>query len=204
MAFIPVTNTLEVAIQATLAGEQCVNTFQFRRDVTWGAVDAEALCNDIASLWETFTETWLYATYVFSGVAYRGLRTASDITGVVAVAPVTGGAGAPSLPNNVAISIARVTGLAGRSFRGRVYIPVTAAENLATTNTISPTFGTACIALLNAVRDAGDADDWTHVVVSKQTGGAPRVTGVTTPITNYSIRDYVTDSMRRRLPGRGA
>lgn len=203
MAFQPALDTLEVAIQCTLAGEACINTFHYMNTDSWGTTEADILCNDIATLWTAFTPGNNGTQFVFSAVKYKGLRTATDITGVVAVAPVTGTVAGAQVPNNSAISIARLTGLAGRSNRGRVYMPVTVAANMTGANQMSTSAGAVRIALLNDMRDVGTADGWTHVLVSRQQDGVIPANAVLNEVLYYSIRDYVLDSQRRRLPLRG-
>jgi hypothetical protein len=50
---------------------------------------------------------------------------------------------------------------------------------------------------------ADDLPDAVHVVVSRYHLGAPRVTGIATPVITYLATDNNVDSQRRRLTGRG-
>lgn len=113
------------------------------------------------------------------------------------------GTNGPALPNNVTVAVKWLTGLSGRSFRGRTY-HIGLTENQVTDNELVPIFDAtlsdAYLALLDAIAAADPT--WEMVVASFVADGVPRVTGVTTPILDSQI-DPVVDSQRRRLPGRG-
>lgn len=117
---------------------------------------------------------------------------------------ITGGTAAMSLPNNVAYCLTKRTGVRGRSFRGRMYLPgipstqVDAPSRLASSYVASIVAGAA--GLLADMITGG----FPPVVVSWMNNGAQRVTGVATPITSLAPSDNVLDSQRRRLPGRGS
>lgn len=105
-----------------------------------------------------------------------------------------------SSPNNVTLAVKWITGLRGRSYRGRTYIPGL-AQAFTVGNQISAgmltAYNTAYQALLSGLL-AG----WTFGVNSQYASKLPRGTAVFTPITGFTIETNV-DSMRRRLTGRG-
>ena len=107
-----------------------------------------------------------------------------------------------AMPGNVTVAIKKVTGLRGRSYRGRIYHcglvqSQVAAQSL--TTGVATTLRNAYLPLLTYPwTDTG----WAHVVVSKYTNNAPRVTGVTTLVTDFTVNNQI-DSQRRRLHARG-
>jgi hypothetical protein len=115
--------------------------------------------------------------------------------------PVVGGQPSPALPNNVALCVTLLTALAGRSYRGRSYMPGL-AEGFVTLSEISS--ATAAVYADNYVTLVDDlsTEGYELVVTSFQAGGVPRVTAVSTPVVAIGVNTTV-DSQRRRLPGRG-
>jgi hypothetical protein len=107
------------------------------------------------------------------------------------------------LPNNVSLAVTRRTALRGRSQRGRIYWPGFTEPNVVN-NAVATNLVQAIVIGLNATNViVTTLGNWEAVVVSRYTNGAPRASGIFTPITNWST-DAMIDSQRRRLPGRGA
>lgn len=106
------------------------------------------------------------------------------------------------LPNHATIAISWRTGLAGRSQRGRSYFVGLADSSLdATGQQLAPAAATAINGSWTALLAAVNANVTRQMVVlSRATGGHPRLTGVTTPITAAVFSDLYVDSQRRRLP----
>lgn len=120
-----------------------------------------------------------------------------DATGL----PLAGTGGSVQLPNNVTLCIKWTTENRGRSFRGRTY-HVGLTESQVTDNEVVAVamgqFTTAYGALLTDLATAG----WPLVIASRYANNQPRITGVATLVTGFSIDPFI-DSQRRRLPGRG-
>lgn len=110
----------------------------------------------------------------------------------------------PSLPNNVAIVMTKRTPLRGRSFRGRLYHPGLVEGEVVNNQVVSGRV-TGLLNSYNSLIEITDIESDVNqmVVVSRYANNAPRVTGVATPVFNFTT-DGMIDSMRRRLPGRGA
>lgn len=204
MAFIPVPNGAEVVVKATKDGQNVYNTFNFIKTGGWGQTDLQGLVDAIDVLWGAALATLFRSGYAYVQTDGRDLRTAIGVQATANASAGNGGLTGSTLPNNVAIAVARQSGLTGRSSRGRVFFPVTDGSQLATQNTISTTFRDAVIDLLQDVNAAGAGDGWTEVVVSRQQEGVPLTTAVVYIVLQYLVIDVVLDSMRRRLPGRGA
>lgn len=124
--------------------------------------------------------------------------------------PTTGGNNTTGYPNNVTLAVKWGTGLAGRSFRGRTYHIGLVITQVDTNDNVVASELNAIVGAYDALRTALDNATLgvEMVVVSRYSGvdanhkPIPRVTGITTPISGVSA-DPVTDSQRRRLPGRG-
>jgi hypothetical protein len=118
--------------------------------------------------------------------------------------PVIGGTAELAFTMGLTFSITARSGLAGRSFRGRTFLigmPTTAAAD-AELNTISGTYAADMVSAFNAMVTSvpiGDAG-FVPVICSRVTLGAPRVAGVTTPITSFGFHNLIVDFQRRRAP----
>lgn len=113
-----------------------------------------------------------------------------------------GGLLVDSLPNNVAMCVSLNSAYRGRSANGRSYlagIPETASNG----SRLTPSIADVWLAAYNILQSNYLAGIGTWVVVSRYTGGALRPTATFLPIVSCVLKDYVVDSQRRRLPGRG-
>lgn len=202
MAFIPASQIVRTTVEYLLDGQILANVFHVDANE---AVDA-AVTNAILDVFETWLETELMPI-VSEDLEATGLvgRDLTTITGGLVerpfTTPVAGENLSPALPGNVALCVTLLTDLAGRSYRGRSYMPGL-SEAQVTGSTLetgwSAAFGTAYIELVDALSLAG----YELVVTSFQAGLAPRVAAVSTPIVAVGVNSTV-DSQRRRLPGRG-
>jgi len=204
MPTVPTPNTACVHVRGTNDGQQTENTFfyELAGAVTQAALDAlvVAISNAVVSEWiPLMPPGWsgrqIYAEDLTSG---SGLQ-AFDNT----IFGMPGEFDSDTLPNNDTLSIARKSALAGRSFRGRIYWQAMSSGYLVSQNRVA---SSAAISILNAIAALDEAAvllDWTPVIVSLFSLGAPRAAGVTTPITAWQVVDTILDSRRRRLPGRG-
>jgi len=109
---------------------------------------------------------------------------------------VVGAINVDSEPNQSACVVNLKTGNRGRSYRGRFYLPgITqndVVDSLLTTDA-QGAYGDA----LSLFETDVEALGWTWVVASQYTNGAPRVTGVTTPITEVTVRTQLGTQRRR-------
>jgi len=202
MAFIPASQIVRVVVEQLIASQIVANVFH---------VDAnEPVTSAVINLILDEFETWVNDSFSqlqsedaqSTGVSGRDL-TAS--TGLLVerpfTTPVDGVIASPVLPNNVAVCMTLFTDLSGRSYRGRSYVGGI-GESTIVASSLDPStatfFATMYIDLVDALSLAG----YELVVTSFQTANAPRVSAVSTPVTAIGC-NTVTDSQRRRLPGRG-
>jgi len=204
MASIPVANTAEVHIRGSHDGQFTENTFFYELGEAITDAALTALVNAISDVILSDWIPLLSGNWVGREVYARDLTSGSGLEATdTSIFGENGGVSSPDLPNNATIAIARKSGLAGRSFRGRIFWQALSAAQVTTANNLSSAVGLDIIDAINAVDAAAVLLDWTPVIVSFFTGGAPRVAGVTTPITSWSLTNLVLDGQRRRLPGRG-
>ena len=208
MAFIPVANTAKVALLFQQYGQKLVQTLWFTKGSDWSATDL----NDLA----TAVNSWVVTEFMpllVNNVTFMG-STATDMSSAGAEGvellegtPVAGSGGSQGLPSNVTAAIKFLTGLTGRSNRGRNFIvgiprEATTGDNI--NGASAAEFVTAYEALATYL--TGITAD--HAVVSLYSGvdsngkPIPRSAGVVHAVTSYAM-DLALDSMRRRLIGRG-
>lgn len=203
MPFVPVPNTVQVEAIYEWNGQTVENVFYIESTAAWG----ESGISDILELVRDIIVSDLLPTLSTAIQLVRLVGTLLDAVDSLSVVlnvspPQAGGVSAESLPNNVTYTITFLTSQRGRSFRGRNYVPGLTIDSV-TANTIGATVRTALLDFYVALRAAISESNYTMVVVSRISNGAPRTTGVTTPITGFTTFDTTLDSQRRRLPGRG-
>lgn len=201
MAFIPVPNTVRAVIEYVCHGQPCANIVHWTK-ATPGTVtpaDVQTVATNVLNWW-----VGSMAAHISTDVQIiQVVGTAIDVpSGAQFIAvpgtPHFGTAAGAAVPNNVSYAIKFTTGLSGRSYRGRFYVLGMLATTV-TGNTISSASGAAFVTAVAALGTDATAVSFVHTVVSLVNGGAPRVTGVATPITTYSFTDLVVDTQRRRL-----
>jgi len=199
MAFIPVPDTIQLEFRSTLQGEDVENTFYY---LAPGVVDqtlldavAEAARDYVDANPDIFNVNW-----TFKEIYARDL---SDSTFLSALAPSVGGTIGTYTdpnPNNVTFALKRTSGFSGRSARGRIFWQGIAESMTTGTNVMDPSTANAMVDWIIAFDAAVAAEGVTPVIVSRYNGGAPRVTGVTYAIADWTYSDLRVDTMRGRLP----
>jgi hypothetical protein len=208
MAFVPA-NKVAQAELVYLWNEQVVETvLNFLGLNDWTAGELHDLGSRLVQWWTTYLAPSLSTQIQLQMVRVRDISTANGIGVEYSDGlPVSGNLNTASVPNNVTVAVKHSSGLTGRSFRGRTYVPGLAAGDI--------NVNTLLIAPLQALHLAfqnldivNDVNGALHVILSKYSGvdaqgrPLPRATAIATPVLSYSV-DPIVDSQRRRLPGRG-
>lgn len=202
MVFQPVINTVEAAIIFDQTTVSTSMTFHFERPDPYDQLLIEALASALDAWAGVLLMPNLGNQLGYVRTEVRGLSSENDLTAQANLNSGVGGIATNALPNNVAWSVRRLSGLTGRSARGRVYVPGIGMTMLQTNeNLIQVALGDNIVEQLNNIIGPTAALGWTHVIVSRYSGGVRRPTGVTFPVVEYSPRDYRLDSRRDRLPG---
>jgi len=204
MPFVPVPNTVEVEVVYELFGQVVENTLFYEFTTTPSETDIAALLDAVKSV--MVDQVLPLLSVAIKLVRLVGtLLDAVDSLQVISVlsTPAAGGVSGGVVPNNTAYCLSLKTASRGRSARGRNYIAAIPQSSLLTANTVTSGLRTGLVdaygSLIGVGADLGAA--W--VIVSRFTGGSPRTTGVTTPVTAVDTFDDVLDSQRRRQLGRG-
>lgn len=205
MPFIPIPDTALFELVHTIHGQRVENTLYVTFPGGWTALSLASMGSTLIDWWGT--EVLPYLSTDLSTI----LCKATDMSAQPSffwegdgTLPLYGLTGVQAFPNNVAGVVTFSAGLTGRSTRGRNYI-CGIPEDKGANSILSDTFTTAMVSAYSQLPDAIHTVDLgcDHVIASRYTAGAPRTTGVTYPVTAYTM-DNVVDSQRRRLPGRGS
>jgi len=204
MAFVPGTNVVEAQLIYTFLGQRMENTLYFQKGSAWVVPDMQALGAYLeTTFWNNLVRPQVSNVCSLVEIDLRDLTTVSGFNIVwTGGMPRTGAQTGDPIPGSNTVAISFKTLNAGRSYRGRNYF-VGLNEGQVSGNQITVTVRDAlrtAWSILLATSATPPPATWG--VFSRFTAGAPRVTGVFTPITNVTV-DVDVDSQRRRLAGRG-
>jgi hypothetical protein len=209
MTFVPVANVAQITLEGTVDRQQTINDIYF--EVSGGGITPTNLL-DITSAAAIWFQTQLapLLSENWSAIRARGRDLTAPLSFIAeATAVATGGEANEAAPNNVAACIKLGTAVAGRSFRGRNYVPAV-PNSLIVLNTMDPSFISNVENAYNMLIGAGTfLAGWQLVVVSRFTGGSPgvpsvpRVAGIATPVITASFVNPFVKSMRSREVGHG-
>lgn len=178
------------------------NILHFSAGAPWTAAELEQLAVDIVAWWNLSYRARMSNEVSLNLVQTRRLDPALPL-GIdhPVIPPIAGALANASVPSNVTQTMSWRTGLAGRRYRGRIYVPGIVQADITNVDTASSV-------LTNALLAAG-----VQLITGAITHGAltifhaPDVTP--TPYDNLFndvitvVVDSILDSQRHRLPGRG-
>lgn len=210
MPFVPVPNSALVEVRMLQDLQEVENTLWFERNSPWDVAGLTSLNNFIVGWWASEMSPIVSELVVVREVVCTDMTTASGPQ--VSLPPpdlLAGALDAPTLPNNVTLTVSFRTAARGRSFRGRNYF-VGLTQDSVVENTVNAGFVTQIQDAYAELLNVGDTVTSARWIVASRFSGVdgdgnpiPRVSGVTTDIVSVTIVDPVIDSQRRRLPGRG-
>lgn len=204
MPFVPANNAARVEIRCLYLLQNVENTLWFACSQTITESLLEELAGAISTWFQTEILPNLSISVILQEVYAVDMTTQTGSTFAdTSGAGEVGTATSPAMPGNVTVTVSFRTSSRGRSGRGRNYIFGLVEENV-TGNSVSTTW-------LNTIRDgygellvAALPEEWTWVVASLYSNGAPRTQALLSPVQAAVVVDYDVDSQRRRLAGRGS
>jgi hypothetical protein len=206
--FIPTANTALVELVYTAGAVVIENTFHVQKGSPYTLADLTALAGTFDTWDSTGTAAWKGVRTQQSVLIYVRAKALDTSSSPVYTYTVPAGgrvgtlAGSGQLPNNASFCVRLQTGLAGRSFRGRIYVPPFYATQLQASpaqNLITTAYALVVITSLQALMTALTAAGHTWVVTSFYNSGAWRTAGVNTAILTIGYADLRVDTQRRRL-----
>lgn len=179
-----------------------INTFHVSKVTEWTLPEMMTLAADFIDWWNTSYKLAMPNAIALIQVQVRKYDPAVPLGFDSNVSPpIPGSQAGAMLPGNVSSTISWRTGLAGRRFRGRVYVPGIRESDVDDSDLISS-------ALVNLIASASAS-----LLTSALTNGVlgvfhapktvPSVFDNTITDVLTSVIENIVDSQRRRLPGRG-
>lgn len=202
MAFVPLPLGFKAEVKFSLAGELMVNVYHFKSTVPVTTVNMTIIAEIIRDAWVAQVQDLQGAAVSLQEIVMTDISV-EDGAQVIFVddLPQAGQALGELLPFNVAVVISNKSGFTGRSRNGRTYIGGF-TENFVAGSTPAIEILTNLLAYHITIADSAGAADASFGVASYISDGEPRTEAVFTPYDVFTV-DGVTDSQRRRLPGRG-
>lgn len=198
MDYIPVANTALVEIHQRLFGEPLENTLYFENEVAWDNDSLNLMCGAVEEWFRVQMLPWLSRDLTMVQVVATDLTTQTSGTYTLPVSPPEeGGRAQDSEPGSVAIVVSFRTAQRGRSFRGRNYVGGLGVSDV-TENRFDQNLLDDLVSAYQQLADTPLVEGTTWVVVSRFHNNAPRVNGITTPITTVVSVDNKVDSQRGR------
>lgn len=204
MAFIPTADTVKVCLKYNSNGQVACNVFNVDVGDEPNVSSMTTLGALVKLWWDTYVKPITHLSTSLQQIELYDISSAND-DGIVYTTglPSAGTLGGGPMPNNVSVVTKLLTGLTGRSRRGRKYFVGISDSSIATgRQTITSTFQTALATAWNELLDALIAEGFNLVITSLISQGAPRTSGLNTFVTGFTT-NLTLDSMRRRLPERG-
>ncbi len=210
MAFQPCPETAECRLQGIMYSQQVENVFHVRISTSPTLSDLNAIVSAIND-WATGT----YANHMSNDLHWQQL-VVTDLNvpgGIQVTHDMTGEGGgvidARVKTNQDTFAVSFKTGLAGRSFRGRVYVLAVPSGYYNTANTLDPLNAAAYVTMFNTLKEDLATATYPLGVLSRYNKDAvptpphKRTEGLLTDVVTVTAADNIVDSQRRRLPGRG-
>jgi hypothetical protein len=203
--FIPVLHTASVELIFQNGAYLAENCFHVQWSDNFGPAQLTGVRN-IFIAWDSATgRTGRVPGWALTRVRSKALHTSSGaIEDYTLPSPQAGTAGGSTQANNVTYAVKFQTGLAGRSQRGRIYVVGLSTTAMASPNgVVSTTAAAGFVSSYNTLIANLISAGYNLVVTSFRHDGAYRAEGQNSIITTAAVTDSYSDSMRRRLPGRG-
>ena len=205
--FIPAPNTALIEMVYTFGGEIIENTFHVQKGSPFTLAELQALVT-VFDNWDSTGATKFQGQRPIGctliQIKSKGLDSQSAPVWIYTL-PIArnGSVNQLPMPGNVTFCITLQTGHAGRSQRGRIFMPglwVNIVGNTPNNNVIAASTANGFVASLNSLitQVAAIGTGYALVVTSYYNNGAWRTTASNTVITNAAYADLKIDNQRRR------
>lgn len=200
MAFQAVPETAEVTLIYTQNLEVITNTFHAKKAGGYNQTDIDALANKADNFAASGLLPEMTLDCIYDRAEVRGLEAENDLFDADGTNSGPGLKVTAGLPNNVTLSLKKMSGFTGRAARGRWYCVGIPEDMLASNeNVYDPVRVDGFVAGVEAIRVGISVGGWLAVIVSRYLGGVQRGQGVTFPwIQTVAVNNNV-DTQRRRL-----
>jgi len=203
LPYIPFANCAEVVLQGVQDSAAAYLTFGVQKSGAFSGSDL----SDIADIFDTWygsnLQPYMSVDIAFNEIKVTDLTTSSSpVVQKNVTAPQQGAVTSDAVPSQVALIVSFITGLRGRAYRGRNYVPGMPAAGLVAPGHWNTTQTAAIQGAYEQLPILLAAAGFFHVVLSRQVDGVRRTVGQPTPVAFYVAKEPV-GTIRRRVPGRG-
>jgi hypothetical protein len=205
MPFQAVPNAALIRLEATLDGELCITNLGFGL-ITPATVTALMLQTLVDGVTDNIIDAWtnnLPVKYVLNQITGRVLDIEDGPQAEESANALNGALAGAILPNNCSLAVSFKTGLGGRTNRGRIFWPSFLESEVTDQRVLSGKQASILALMGGFIGNNTIATGWVWSVISRKEL-VPAGPGRAVPVTSVVLNDDVIDSMRRRLPGRGA
>lgn len=202
MTFIPVPNGVQLCFLFTSAAQKWQFCLTLRKST--GAptdTDLQTAADDGQAWWTNTLKAKIAQDTTLSEVVATDL-TAQGAPQKRNVVGTAGSAAESSPPLNVAMCVGLRTAKRGRSYRGRVYLSGLRLSKVESINTYNAAETAALIGAFVTLAATLDGHAFDVVVASKSHNKVVSNPAEVNEVTTF-VGDYLLDSQRRRLTGRG-
>lgn len=194
MSFVPAPGIVTMQAIWLLDNQPVENTYAYQVAGTINLAKLNAMANTYITWAAAHVSAWPTNAQVLK-LYLRDMTTESSVTSeFVPTAAVVGTKVGVTLPSNVTFAVKRMTNLAGRKNRGRIYWIGLTDNDRTDDNHIASSRALQFVTNSNTLLAAELADNSATEVVYH------RSLGTGTVITGYTYTDLTIDAMRRRLP----
>lgn len=198
-AFIPGPGVAKFILEFQQGADIAENTLwvHHKDGSAWTAAQLTTMATLIATTYESDFNPIVSNTTTLLQVVAADWSTQTGAT--VTVSALAGGTSTiQPLPYGVTLAFKMVTGLRGRSFRGRVY-QTGLTDIRPSADVLNNAYATQLLTAWNAVLAAiNGVTNCELVVFSQCHNGSWRATGVSTPVVTFQLTDFNLDYQRRR------
>lgn len=199
MAFQSVPETARADVLYQYSPEVIVeNTFYFRHVGGYNQTQIDALATTVDGWAGIQARAQISTEMSYLRTEIVGLASENDLSATASAGAGAGAIASSRMPGNVTFAVRRLSGLTGRSARGRVFWPPL-CEIDCVGNALIASRADAIVAALDNLQQAVSIIQWGGVIVSRFAAGVKRPFGVTFAITDWSYVNLFLDSQRGRL-----
>lgn len=197
----PADGVTRAVFNYTSNGIATANVLHFMQPPGPDAPDPTDLASRLAIYWAANMSQLTHSSTALQNVICTDLSTSGPPASLSTQGlPSTGLQTGDGMPNNVTLCLSLKTGLRGRSYRGRIYVPGISESNSAG-NAVPSAYRDALVSAWSGLilyTGPVGTPDIQMVVLSYFNAGAIRATPVATPVVSISA-DTTIDTMRRRM-----
>lgn len=201
MAFQRVPFTVKVSIEGVTQNVPIVETHYAQKAGGYTQSDLVTLANAVDLYMSSVRLPGMSNEYQYLQTRVLGLDSQNDYEVIDTSSAGAGGVANEAYNPTVALAVQRLTGLTGRSARGRVFFgPLRANMVSADSTRVSQATADGIVSFMTQLMSTMATAGFTEVVVQRFAEGLQLPEAVVRPVIAWAVSDLVLDNQRRRKP----